>query len=167
VIIRVLLESDAQQYQELRLNALLTNPEAFGSTYERENQFTLEFVAERLRPSTDKFALGAFDKDGALIGIVSLVRETSMKTTHKANVFGMYVDKEQRGLGVGKALMIELIKMARDIEGLEQVNLCVVSNNEQAKKLYQSLGFERYGTERNALKFNEQYYDEDLMVLRL
>lgn len=165
--IRVLLESDARQYQELRLSALLTNPEAFGSTYERESKFTVELIIDRIRPSRDKFVLGAFDKDGALIGIVTLVRENSMKTAHKANVFGMYVDKEQRGLGVGKALMNELIKMARDIEGLEQVNLCVVSDNEQAKKLYQSVGFESYGIERNALKFNDQYYDEDLMALRL
>ncbi len=167
MFIRVLHESDAQPYQELRLSALQTNPEAFGSTYEREIQFTLEFVAERLRPSADKFALGAFDKAGAMIGMVSLVRESGMKTAHKANVFGMYVAQEQRGLGVGKALMRELIKMARGIEGLEQVNLCVVSNNDQAKKLYQSVGFERYGVERNALKFNDQYYHEDLMALRL
>ena len=57
--------------------------------------------------------------------------------------------------------------MAREMDGLEQVNLCVVSNNERAKKLYQSVGFEIYGTERNALKYNDRYFDEDLMALHL
>ncbi|WP_027086145.1 GNAT family N-acetyltransferase [Cohnella panacarvi] len=165
--IRILDESDARQYQELRLCALLANPEAFGSTYERESRFTVEFIIDRIKPSKDKFVLGAFDKDGALIGMVTLVRESGVKTAHKASVFGMYVTQERREQGAGKALMNELIKIARDMDGLEQVNLTVVSNNEQAKKLYQSVGFEIYGTERHALKFNDRYYDETLMALPL
>ncbi|WP_194842005.1 hypothetical protein [Gracilibacillus salitolerans] len=40
--IRVLNETDASIYQELRLNALKINAEAFGSTYEREVQFPIE-----------------------------------------------------------------------------------------------------------------------------
>ncbi|KOP67201.1 acetyltransferase [Bacillus sp. FJAT-18019] len=167
MITRILHESDVQQYQDLRLSALLTNPEAFGSTYERESRFRLDLVIDRIRPSKDKFVLGALDEHGSLGGIVAFVRESGMKTTHKANVFGMYVSKEKRGQGIGKLLLLELIKMARDIDGLEQINLSVVSNNESAKKLYQAVGFETYGLERNALKFNGQYYDENLMVLRL
>ncbi|MEW9698178.1 hypothetical protein [Paenibacillus sp. SI8] len=56
--IRVLDESDASIYQELRLSALKNNPEAFGSTHEREVQFSLETVAERIKPSKDKYVLG-------------------------------------------------------------------------------------------------------------
>jgi len=167
LIVRILHESDAQKYQDLRLSALMINPEAFGSTYERECNFSLEFVIDRIKPSKDKFVLGALDEYGSLEGIVALVRESGMKTTHKANIFGMYVTNEKRGQGIGKILMLELIKIARTIDGLEQINLSVVSNNEPARRLYQSIGFETYGIERNALKFHGQYYDEDLMVLRL
>ena len=39
--IRILNKSDAKLYQEVRLSALKNNPEAFGSTYEREAQFSL------------------------------------------------------------------------------------------------------------------------------
>lgn len=53
------------------------------------------------------------------------------------------------------------------MEGLEQINLTVGHNNKSAKKLYQSVGFELYGTERHSLKINGQYIDEDLMVLFL
>ncbi len=42
--IRVLSEADAGDYQALRLRALQTNPESFGSTYEREAVFTIEMV---------------------------------------------------------------------------------------------------------------------------
>ncbi len=165
--IRVLHKSDAESYQELRLNGLTTNPEAFGSTYDRESKFSLDIVIERIEPNKDKFVLGAFKENNSLIGIVTFVRENAVKTSHKGNVFGMYVTPEMRGKGVGKLLMLELIRKARKCEGLEQINLTVVSNNELAKKLYQSIGFRVYGMERNALKHNGQYFDEDLMVLKL
>ena len=161
----ILNESDAQLYQAVRLSALKNNPESFGSTYEREVTFSLEYVSQRLAPTKDQFILGAFNSNDLLVGIVSFVRETSLKTIHKGNVFGMYVVPEERGKGLGKSLMSVLIREAKKCDGLEQINLSVVAENSSAKKLYKSLGFEVYGVERNALKFNGQYFNEDLMVL--
>lgn len=167
MLLRVLDEHDAWMYQELRLTALQISPEAFGSTFEREIHFTMEMVADRIKPTSNKFVLGAMDEHGSLVGSVSFVRESSLKTAHKGNVYGMYVALNQRGQGLGKRLMIELIRRASECDGVEQINLTVISHNEAAKKLYDSLGFKVYGVERNALKYNGQYYDEDLMVRRL
>jgi RimJ/RimL family protein N-acetyltransferase len=164
--IRVINESDAQLYQDLRLSALKINPEAFGSTYEKEVKFTLGTVKERLQPTIDKFTLGIFD-DRKLVGIVTFMRETSAKTAHKGNIYGMFILPEKRGQDLGKSLLLELISKAKNCNGLEQLNLTVVSDNEPAKKLYKSIGFEVYGVEKNALKFNGKYFDEDLMVLKL
>jgi RimJ/RimL family protein N-acetyltransferase len=164
--IRILNESDAQLYQEIRLSALKINPESFSSTYEREVKFTLETVVERLKPDDDKFVLGAFVDRNLLVGIVTFMRESSPKTAHKGNVYGMFVVPKMRGHGLGKSLLLELIRKAKNCNGLEQINLTVVSNNEPAKKLYESLGFQVYGTEKNALKFIGEYFDEDLMVLK-
>jgi RimJ/RimL family protein N-acetyltransferase len=164
--IRVINESDAQLYQNLRLSALKINPEAFGSTYEKEFKFTLGTVKERLQPTNDKFTLGVFD-DRKLVGIVTFMRETSAKTAHKGNIYGMFILPEKRGQDLGKSLLLELISKAKDCNGLEQLNLTVVSDNEPAKKLYKRIGFEVYGVEKNALKFNGNYFDEDLMVLKL
>ena len=61
---------------------------------------------------------------------------------------GMYVSPSKRSLGIGKVLMEEAIKKAKGIEGLEQVYLAVVSTNESAKKLYSSLEFKVFGTEK-------------------
>ncbi|AZS15426.1 GNAT family N-acetyltransferase [Paenibacillus lutimineralis] len=165
--IRVLDEHDARFYQELRLSALRINPEAFGSTYEREVKFSLEMVVERIKPTEGKFVLGAFDNNGSLVGIVAFVRESVLKTVHKGNVFGMYVAPEKRGIGLGKSLLLELINKARACEGIEQINLAVMSENDYAKKLYNSIGFKVYGVEQRALKYNGMYFDEDFMVLRL
>ncbi|WP_372633662.1 N-acetyltransferase family protein [Cohnella sp.] len=166
--IRILQHSDAESYRQLRLAGLQTNPEAFGSTYEQEAQFTLETMINRITPSKDKFVLGAFAEDGSsLTGIVTFVRESGVKTSHKANVYGMYVAPSARGKGIGRRLLVELIEKAKECDGLEQINLAVVSDNAPAKKLYRALGFDTYGVEKNALKYNDQYYDEDFMVFRL
>jgi hypothetical protein len=87
----VLQELDAIAYQKVRLEGLRNDPSAFGSTYDREVKFSLETVAERIKPSNDKFVLGLFEDDGQLSGVVTFMRDIGMKTNHKGNVFGMYV----------------------------------------------------------------------------
>ena len=80
----------------------------------------------------------------------------------------MYVTPSKRNLGLGKVLMEEAIKKAKSIEGLEQVYLAVVSTNESAKKLYSSLGFKVFGTEKKGLRLeNNIYFDVDFMILFL
>lgn len=165
--IRVLNEADAADYQALRLRALQTDPISFGSTYEREVNFSTEMVKERVRPAEDRIVLGAFQEDCALVGIVRFMRDMDRKSRHKGNIYGMYVAPEVRGQGAGKALMVEAISRAKDFEGVEQIHLQVISQNASAKKLYQSLGFETYGVEPRGLKEGEQYFDEDLMILFL
>ncbi|MEW5570211.1 GNAT family N-acetyltransferase [Rossellomorea marisflavi] len=164
--ISILNEHDAEAYQELRLQALQTNPEAFGSTYEREAAFPLSFVQERLTPSEGKFTMGAW-VDGDLVGMATFVRETSPKMAHKGNIFGMFVSPDMRGKAVGRSLLEELLQHIKGFDGLEQINLTVVSDNDPAKRLYTSLGFTVFGVEKHGLKFDGCYYDEDWMVKRL
>ena len=166
--IRLLNDSDAQVYRAIRLCALKNDPDAFGSTYEQEETKPLLHTIERIQHTKDQFTLGCFDDINTLVGIVNFSRENRLKTAHKGNIYGMYVEPEFRGRGLGKALLIALIERAtKECEGLEQIHLTVVSNNKLAKRLYVSLGFEVYGIEPRALKFDEQYFDEDLMILRL
>ncbi|WP_082446714.1 GNAT family N-acetyltransferase [Cytobacillus solani] len=53
--------------------------------------------------------------------MVSFIRENSLKTSHKGYVFGIYVSPEGKGKGLGKLLMIELIRMANNCDGLEHI----------------------------------------------
>ena len=54
-------------------------------------------------------------------------------------------------------------QMATDDDGRYH-DVSPTSRNEQARRLYASLGFVEYGTEKNALKQNGRYYDEVLMA---
>lgn len=161
--IRRLNGGDAEGYRVLRHEALLQNPEAFSSSYEDEMYYEASDYKQRL-DSKFTYTFGAFDGD-LLVGVVTLVPEGKLKLKHRANIFAMYVTDSQRGRGLGRELVKTAIQQAAELSSVEQIHLTVTSSNEPAKKLYTSLGFEPYGVEKNALRIDGTYYDEDLMVL--
>jgi len=165
IFIRKLTVEDGEALWKFRLRALKDNPEAFASTYEQTLRNGKEQFIQRMHPKEDAFYLGVFDP--ALIGMVYFRRDEGRKSHHKGYVLGMYVQPESRGLGVGKALLQEVITRSHHLSGLEQLHLMVVTTNEAARTLYRSMGFEVYGTLLQAFKLGEQYWDEELMVLRL
>lgn len=168
MLINELDRSHAIKYRELRLEALLHDKEAFQTTYEDYVTRPLEQIAEQLDPSPDKFTLAAWETEtGVLLGTVTLLRCKSSKTRHIADVVAMHVSLGYRGRGVGRALLQELIQRARLIQGLDQLRLGVVTDNEAALGLYRSIGFEEYGVERRALKSENHTWDEALMCLIL
>jgi RimJ/RimL family protein N-acetyltransferase len=156
--IRRLETSDAALYREIRLEALKQNPEAFGSTFERENAQPLSWFEAAVGRS-DVF--GAF-LDGALAGMAGYVAQESSKQAHKALLWGMYVRSAARNSGLGRKLVAAVLSHARG--RVEMVQLAVVSENKGARRLYNALGFVEYGLEKRALKLNGRYYDEVLMV---
>lgn len=163
--IRKLTVEDGEALWNMRLRSLKDNPEAFASTFEETLRNGKEQFIQRMHPKEDAFYLGAFEPD--LIGMVYFRRDEGLKNHHKGHVLGMYVQPESRGQGVGKALLQEVIAQANCLAGLEQLHLMVVTTNEAARALYRSMGFEVYGTVLQAFKEDEQYWDEELMVLRL
>ena len=163
---RELNESDASDYYELRLEALLTNPAAFITTYEQEKQKTnpIEQTKERLN-SNDSHTFGVFIEE-QLSGVVTLVKETHPKFIHKGSVVAMYVAPGYRGSGAAQQLLRELINFSRAIN-IELLHLSVVTENKAAKNLYLKMGFEVYGFERHAIKLSNHYLNEEHMELFL
>ena len=169
VTIRALNGNDALSFQTLFLRALKEHPDAFGSTYERERAYSLEFVAERLRrtaESRNNFTLGAL-RQKELIGVVGFRRIDGEKEQHRGHIWGMYVRSEEQGKGFGKALLSNAIDLANSLPGLEQIELDVVTRNRQARNLYASLGFASCGVDPRALLVDGEYLDEERMVLFL
>jgi len=163
--VRILSESDVDSFWQLRLRALKEEPESFGAAYEESANIPISDVAKRLHSSDDSFVLGAFMP--TLVGMLGFYRQQGLKVRHKGTIWGMYVTPEGRGQGVGQALMRAAIARATAILDLEQLALTVVTNNEAARNLYLSLGFQSYGVEREALKLGDRFLDEEMMVLKL
>jgi ribosomal protein S18 acetylase RimI-like enzyme len=156
--IRRLTPPDAALYRDIRLEGLRCNPEAFGSTFEAENGRPLTFFSERLDGSA---SFGAFH-DSELVGIAGLLIREGRKEAHKGALVGMYVRPCARNAGVGRRLVETIVEFAR--QRVELVQLAVVSDNEPARTLYESLGFVEYGLEKKALKQDGRYYHEVLMA---
>jgi ribosomal protein S18 acetylase RimI-like enzyme len=159
--IRRLTSADAAAYRDTRLAGLRDSPEAFGSTFVRENAQPLAWFCDRLRNSQ---VFGAF-RSTDLLGVAGFVIREGEKERHKGLLVGMYVRPDSRNAGVGRQLVEAVIDRARD--QVEVIQLSVVSGNERARRLYASLGFVEYGVEKNSLKQDGRYYDEILMALDL
>jgi len=158
-MIRLLTPADAALYRAIRLEALASHPEAFGSTLEREQEKPLAWFEERLAIS-DVF--GAFIA-GELVGTAGFRREDGAKTAHKGVLWGMYVRPQARKSGTGR-LLVDAVT-AHAAKCVEQLHLVVVSDNEAALRLYTTAGFVEYGLGVKALKWGGRYYDETLMAL--
>ncbi|MDT3497693.1 GNAT family N-acetyltransferase [Bacillus toyonensis] len=165
-MIRLLTKEDAKKYWDLRLQALQVNPEAFITTYEEaiRQENPIERVEGNLT-SAISCTLGAFNEE-KLIGVVTLLTEEKEAYKHKGHIVAMYVDAQNRRKGLARELIANAIQRARDIQ-LEQLTLGVVSTNEPAIKLYESMGFKTYGIEKRAIKINGVYSDDEHMVLFL
>ena len=156
--VRQLLPIDAALYRDIRLEALKLSPEAFGSAFETEHAEALTWFADRLESSA---VFGAFDGTD-LVGTAGFFIRQGRKETHKGVLWGMYVRPEARKAGVGKQLAEAVIDHA--CQCVELIQLTVVSGNEPARRLYDSLGFIEYGIEKNSLKQDGHYWDEVLMA---
>ena len=143
--LRLLTAADAEAWWHLRVEMLRNDPFAFADSTEEHLATTVDAVRERLSAGDPKenFVVGVFEH-GKLMGSAGFFRRPNKKESHKGHVWGVYVSPELRGKGAGKALMLELIRRAKEIEGIEQITL-VASAKLPAQKLYQAVGFESYG----------------------
>jgi RimJ/RimL family protein N-acetyltransferase len=167
LLIRQLGPADRDAYFQLRLRGLKAHPASFGQSYDEALAKGAAQHDATLQGSEAEgtFLLGAYSSaDAPLIGVVGLLRNKADKERHKANVVGMYVAHEAAGRGIGRALLSELLARAARVEGLLQVQLTVSSRNDAARKLYESLGFRKYGCEVRALNIDGVFHDEDLMA---
>lgn len=164
--VRILDDRDGEAVWHIRLEALQRDPHAFSESAAEHRARDVREVTARMRATPESFGLGAF-VDQHLVGIVRIERSQREKNRHRASLHSVYVTAEYRRRGIARALLTEVLRLARTQPGLEQIELAVSREQQGAKRLYESLGFVCYGREEHALKIGQQYVDYDLMVLRL
>ena len=166
IVIRLLTPADTAAFCALRLRAILDSPSSFSSSRDDELARTPQEHARRIADGPMQRAFGAFDGE-RLVGFAGLRREPLRQLSHKAMLWGVFVDVGQRGKGVARRLVHACIDQAERDPAILQVHLSVNAENNAALRLYESLGFIAYGTEPRSLRVGELFYDEYHLALLL
>ncbi|HJP82747.1 MAG TPA: GNAT family N-acetyltransferase [Fimbriimonadaceae bacterium] len=126
-----------QEYRSIRLEALKTDPDAFGATLKATLQRPDEWWANVLqiaKSDPDKTVVFA-EVEGELVGMAGAYPEDEDGCV---DVVGMFVRPDQRGKGIGRALLQAVV----DEVQADTIRLCVNASMPAAVALYRSFGFE-------------------------
>ena len=102
---------------------------------------------------------GPVGANGELVlgfGSLSAFRERSGYSATAEN--SVYVDRAQRGRGVGRALLAELLRLA-SAHGFHSVIARIAGHNEVSIGLHKAAGFELVGVEREVGRKHRQWLD--------
>lgn len=130
VALHVARPDEWRRWREIRLRSLQQDPDAFGSTYERELAHTEDDW--RLRLAAGRSVIAAVG--GVDVGLGAGFEDTPGKLM----VVAMWTDPGSRGRGVGRAVLEHVVRSAQ-ADGLH-AHLWVADGN-PARRLYESAGF--------------------------
>lgn len=164
--VRRLVPADAAEFKRVRLMGLAQHPDAFTSTV-ADWDLPLENYVERIE---NAHVIGAFAADDrTLLGHVVLATHFGQgeKIRHKCELWSVYVTQEARRNGAARTMLESAIMAAREL-GYEWLKLQVAEHNAPARRLYERLGFEAFGLEKDYLKLADgRRVSEVYMQLRL
>lgn len=134
-----------------------------------KNEFHLSVEQEReyiknLNNSKDAFMVMGIINNKVVS--IAQIRKLGRKRIEHNSEIAISVKKEYWGLGIGSAVMSELIEFARNND-IRNIELGVKASNSKAIKLYEKFGFEKVGCHKNYFNVNGVFDDEILMDLSL
>ena len=163
--IRKLLPNESNSYRDIRLQCLKKYPKNFTSNYQDEKAKEKLFFQPFIENSnTNNFVIGAFHNT-KLVGISGFNRHEREKINHSGIIIQVYITPEYQGQNIGSNIIKSTLNEAFKINGIEQVEIDVIAINKKAAKIYEKIGFEEYGLQKNFLKIDNDYYDHKMMMI--
>lgn len=107
-------------------------------------------------------AIVAEGDDGTILGFAA-VSPYQVRTGYTTTVeSSIYVHQDQRGLGIGRALLDALCALAGDM-GFHTVIARIIADNEQSRALHRGAGFDEVGIEREVGRKRGRWFDVVIM----
>jgi GNAT superfamily N-acetyltransferase len=139
---RALFPTDLALYKRLRLTALQTDPDAFGSNYAREVEFDDPTWLSRMSGFEGRIGvIFVDDVDGHATGIVGIGFSGRPDDTQ---LWGMWVAPGSRRTGAAQRLVEAAIQWSRE-QHARTITLWVVRSNDVAVALYKRNQFAATG----------------------
>jgi len=107
------------------------------------------------------------EADGKTVGHLTLSLYGDVDKARHVRDVSMLIIDDYRGMGIGTQLLEAAIIWARSKRDIKKLVLGVFSNNKQAFKLYQKMGFKLDGVKKQQYFINGKYEDEINMALFL
>ena len=138
--IRRIKPGDGAVLRTIRLRALLSDPAAFDSSYERESQLPAQEwdILATEASSGDRQCLFVVDTPGGFVGMAGAYTPSDRGSVRR--LYGMWVAPEARSAGVGAQLIDAITSWSLEA-GADAVQLWVVDDNLGARRLYERAGF--------------------------
>ena len=158
-----LTPDDWQAYRALRLEALQTSPQAFGSRYADNLQHPEAWWRGRLEKAENQSWLLFAKKQEQLAGMIGAFEPTDNDV---AEIISMFVSPQFRRQGIARALMSAVLERLQSKDRLKIARLEVNNQQLSAVRLYESFGFQIVSTDGGQAG-DGKTYDISIMEKRL
>ena len=139
VSIKKLAENDWHEFSRVRLKALKTDPNVFGSSYETESLFTEEDWRSRL--SAKDNAIFLICDDETPIGMTAVSVDRNDPSGKTALLWGSWLEPEYRGKNLSRLIYGTRIDWATAQPSVEKIIVSHRASNLSSKYANQKHGF--------------------------
>lgn len=155
-------ESDAENMNEYlkicasETNFILRYPEECNETIKEE----AEYLKNLLYSNTNLMIVALVNDE--IAGNCQIQFKNMIKTKHRASIAIGLISKYWNQ-GIGTALFIEMIKIAREMN-VTQLELEYIEGNERARVLYEKMGFQKYGERPHAICLKDGTFLKEILM---
>jgi RimJ/RimL family protein N-acetyltransferase len=139
ITIRQLTENEWLKFSQTRLRALLTDPQVFGSNYEKESQMTEVDWRVRLRAKDN--AIFLIYQNETPIGMTCVSVDRNDPTGKTALLWGSWLTPQFRGKGISELMYRTRIEWAKRQPTVEKIIVSHRASNLASERANQKHGF--------------------------
>ena len=104
--------------------------------------------------------------DGRIAGNCQISFRTGKKDRHRASV-AIALLQEFWSLGIGTRMFEEMLQIAKERNGVRQIELDFIEGNSRARHLYEKMGFRITGVKPDAIRLKDGSFKNEYMMLKL
>lgn len=166
IIIRRANLEDAQSVLNIQFEVILEEQYLISASEEFHNSVEQQRGWLQKILDNDREIMLVAELNNEVVGWIVFQSPNRKRLAHTGS-FGMMIQKEYRGFGIGKKLINELLNWAEKNPLIEKVSLGVFSTNHRAIGLYKSMGFIEEGRKINEIKINDAEYADDILMYKM